>query len=142
MKPTKEHIAHRAAHFETVCRHASAPITQQLIAIFGFLAASDRHPSAKDIFAGLKKNNPTLSLATVYKNIDKLVALGLVRKLELPDRTARFDANLDAHHHIIDIDTDEIHDLATDAATTPKLPPHLGFLRLEAVSVNYYVRSK
>ena len=44
-------------------------ITPQRLAIVKFLAKSEGHPSVENIHVQIKKDFPTMSLATVYKNI-------------------------------------------------------------------------
>jgi hypothetical protein len=44
-------------------------ITPQRLAIVKILAKSEGHPSVENIHARIKKDFPTMSLATVYKNI-------------------------------------------------------------------------
>ena len=44
-------------------------ITPQRLAIVKILAKSEGHPSVENIHVQIKKDFPTMSLATVYKNI-------------------------------------------------------------------------
>jgi Fur family peroxide stress response transcriptional regulator len=44
-------------------------ITPQRMAIVNILAKSDGHPSVENIHVQIKKDFPTMSLATVYRNI-------------------------------------------------------------------------
>jgi len=139
MKISQDIITRRTAAFEDACRHAGLPRTAQRVAVFGYLAQRTTHPSAQTIYRELKQTMPHISLATIYKNLDKLIELGVIRKLILQDGTARFDAEMSEHHHIINLDTSEISDLHTDLSLP--LPRSLSPLRLEAVSVHYYVRN-
>jgi len=44
---------------------------------------------------------PSLSLATVYKSLDTLQSLGLVREVPVVSDSRRYDANLASHHHLV-----------------------------------------
>jgi Fur family peroxide stress response transcriptional regulator len=64
------------------------------------------------IHAGLAAEMPHLSLGTVYRNLEVLVEEGTVDEVACASRPARYDANLDPHHHfscedcgrIVDVD--------------------------------------
>lgn len=59
------------------------------------------HLTADDVYSILKQDNPNLSLGTVYRNLNKLVEKGIVRRLVLGNGGDRFDGNLEEHHHIV-----------------------------------------
>jgi len=62
--------------FVARCRTAGLAVTPQRLAIFRRLAATDRHPSAEELHAAVRREMPTLSLATVYKTLDALAGIG------------------------------------------------------------------
>ena len=64
-----------------------------------WLRATDTHPTAAEIFAGLSGELPTLSLATVYRNLEILVADGEVDEVQSGVGAARYDGNVEPHHH-------------------------------------------
>jgi len=75
--------------------------TAQRQAIYDYLTASCKHPSAEDIYQALKPQHPTLSLATVYNTLTLLVDAGLVTPLgTIGDNKTQYDANLRPHLHL------------------------------------------
>ncbi len=58
------------------------------------------HLSGEEIFLRLKQKFPSLNFSTVYRNLEKMAALGLVQKLKVPGHHTRYDANVDPHPHI------------------------------------------
>jgi Fur family transcriptional regulator, peroxide stress response regulator len=84
--------------------------TQQRIVIFNSVYHSLSHPSAEKIYDEVKMDNPSISLATVYKTLDTLIEAGLVNRVMNEDGTMRYDANLNAHNHIYCTNTKEIID--------------------------------
>jgi len=77
-------------------------ITPQRLAIVKILAKSKGHPSVEDIHGEIKKDFPTMSLATVYRNIVLIKSLGEVLELGFPDGRNRYDGNKPyPHPHVI-----------------------------------------
>lgn len=86
-------------------------ITPQRLAIVKILAKSENHPGVEDIHAQIIKDFPTMSLATVYRNIVLLKSLGQVLELGFPDAGNRYDGNKPhPHPHIICIKCRKIVD--------------------------------
>ncbi len=73
--------------------------TEQRGAVHRFLAGTDSHPTAEDVFHGVREELPAISLATVYKNLETLVACGMALKLAYSDGSSRYDGRTDPHHH-------------------------------------------
>lgn len=82
-----------------------------------FVLNSVEHPTAEFVYESLKKDNPNLSLGTVYRNLSQLEEHGLIRKVNIPGMPVRYDGNLSTHDHfvcescgkIVDIDSSEIN---------------------------------
>ena len=86
-------------------------ITPQRLAIVKILAKSEDHPSVEDIHVQIKKDFPTMSLATVYKNITLIKSLGEVLELGFPDGSNRYDGRKPKPHpHVICIKCKKIVD--------------------------------
>ena len=92
-------------------------ITPQRRMIQEELQKLDFHPTAAELYKILRKRLPRLSLGTVYRNLDLLVRLGQINKLETGGSEAKFDGNTRRHHHIrchICGRMDDINDLPAD----------------------------
>lgn len=100
--------------FETIIqklRDSGHKITPQRLAIGRILAQSQGHPSVEKIHVQLKKAFPTMSLATVYRNILLIKDLGEVLELGFPDGSNRYDGNRPyPHPHVICIRCKKIVD--------------------------------
>ena len=74
------------------------------------------HPSAEYIYDILRKADSNISLATVYRNLNKMAEAGKVKKiLGLEDR-AHFDHNTFEHYHFICEKCGKIYDIAKEVA--------------------------
>lgn len=59
------------------------------------------HATAEEIFGAVNRSDPRASRATIYNTLHALARAGLVRELAFDGKAARFDANLDLHHHFV-----------------------------------------
>jgi Fe2+ or Zn2+ uptake regulation protein len=72
---------------------------------------------------------PTISLRTVYQTLNDLAAMGEVHALDLGTGSARFDPNLDVHHHLVCDACGAVHDLYADfGAVEVPAPEQQGFV--------------
>ncbi|MFQ5722307.1 MAG: Fur family transcriptional regulator, partial [Candidatus Aminicenantales bacterium] len=74
-------------------------ITPQRLAIIDFLQGNKNHPSALTIFQHIKKQYPTISLATVYKTLKVLVDIGQIQSLTISEDKNVFDPITKNHAH-------------------------------------------
>ena len=73
--------------------------TEQRAAVYRYLAGTDVHPTADEVFSAVRRELPGISLATVYKSLETLVGCGLAVKLTYADASSRYDGRTDPHHH-------------------------------------------
>jgi len=112
--PTSDHLAQRLAT-------SGLRSTPQREVVYGVLLAKRDHPTADEVFARVKGELPTISLATVYNCLETLVQCDLVRAVNFERGPTRYCPNLRPHAHF--------HDEATGATHDIDLPPEV----LEAV---------
>ena len=73
------------------------------------------HPTADSIYTNLKKDNPGLSLGTVYRNLTQLTEHGFIAKLSIPNQSDRFDRNIKPHAHLICEKCNNIFDIESNS---------------------------
>ncbi|EQF26554.1 ferric uptake regulator family protein [Clostridioides difficile CD160] len=78
------------------------------------------HPTADYLYENLKKDNPNLSLGTVYRNLAQLTEHGFIRKVSIPGNPDRFDGRMDNHYHIICEVCGEVYDLESEVLNNLK----------------------
>jgi Fe2+ or Zn2+ uptake regulation protein len=91
----------RLDKFVALSRKNGLRLTPQRMIIFRILSESDGHMSAEDVYQKAKKDCPMISTTTVYRNLEKLVGVGLLSYLERSGTAIRYDANPEEHHHFI-----------------------------------------
>ncbi len=105
-------------------------ITPQRLAVVKILAESKGHPGAEDIYAQVKEDFPTTSIATVYKTLAVLKSIDEVLELEFSGDYNRFDGKKPyPHPHLICIKCKKIVDpeLASLDNMTEKLALESGY---------------
>lgn len=75
---------------------------------------SHLHPTADSIYTSLKKDNPGLSLGTVYRNLSQLTENGYISKLSIPNQSDRYDKNIKPHAHLICERCNNIYDIESE----------------------------
>lgn len=108
--------------------------TDQRAAVYRFLAGTDQHPSADEVFTVVRGAIPDISLATVYKALETLVSCGLAIKLTYGDDSARYDARTDDHYHSRCLSCGVVRDVAGAAPALPQIEVSAGF-RVEGFRV-------
>lgn len=73
--------------------------TRQRRAILNFLRSTYSHPTADQIYDGVRKEIPNISKGTVYRNLGVLQEMGLVNELNLDGMVSRYDARQAEHYH-------------------------------------------
>jgi Fur family transcriptional regulator, peroxide stress response regulator len=119
------------ARFSAYCREHGLSVTAQRVAIFEALSASREHPSAEQLHRAVQRKLPSLSLATVYKNLEALKAIGAVADVNPLHQEARYEAALPGtgaggpHHHLVCTNCKKVRDL--HGLTLDPLPDVQGF---------------
>ena len=96
-------------------REHGVQASAQRLAVARYVLHTSDHPCADEVFSHVRRGFPTLSRATVYNTLNLFVDRGLLRQHSLKEGRVVFDPNLARHHHFIDAETGEIHDLPWDA---------------------------
>ena len=79
--------------------------------ILNILQGSNTHPTANWIYDQLKKDNPKLSLGTVYRNLSVLVEQELVDRIDFGSTFDRYEARKASHYHFVCERCGEVSDL-------------------------------
>ena len=75
--------------------------THQRKLVREIVRGSTNHPTAYDIYAIAREQDPTISKGTVYRNLNLLSELGEIRKLQMPVGPDHYDFKMESHYHFI-----------------------------------------
>jgi len=85
--------------------------TPQREVVFNVLLNKRDHPTADEVYARVRNEMPSISLATVYNCLETLVQCQLVRAVNFERGPTRYCPNLQPHAHFHDESTGETHDV-------------------------------
>ena len=113
-------------------------MTVQRRIILEAVAALSGHPTAEMVLDAIRVGHPEISRATVYRTLEMLVELGLVRKVLHAGNSIRYDSNMDRHHHLICKKCDKLIDLEDPGLDRVPIPSveRLGF-RIDDFTIQF-----
>src|SRR3954463_12402724 len=85
--------------------------TPQREVVYNVLLKKRDHPTADEVYARVRGELPTISLATVYNCLETLVQRNLVRAVNFERGPTRYCPNLHPHAHFHDENTGATHDI-------------------------------
>ena len=87
-------------------------MTPQRSIILEELRRSKTHPTADQVYELVRKRLPRVSLATVYRNLERLTQEGLIQTVELGGCPRRYDGWVEEHIHVRCIDCGKVEDVS------------------------------
>ncbi len=92
-----------------------------------------------EVFETVKKKLPTISKATVYRNLKYLAGIGTLREV-LIHGVIRYESNIEPHHHAICVGCGKIIDFVSDELTRFSLETasRLEDFELHTATTNFY----
>lgn len=136
MAVSKAEIERRMERFVQTCRSQGMKVTHQRMEVFRELAGTEEHPDAEALYQSVRKRVPAISRDTVYRTLASLEEQGIVRKAEILFSKARYDANMDRHHHFVCTECGRVRDFYSEALNELPIPKAVTSLgRVESAHV-------
>ena len=110
-------------------RAAGLKVTPQRQLLFRLLHGNEMHPTAETLYEVAVAEMPGISLRTVYQTLTDLAAMGELQQIQLGG-AARFDPNVDDHHHSVCNTCGEVRDVYAPQ------PDHVSVAGLDGFSVH------
>ncbi len=85
--------------------------SKQREAVYQVLKNTHCHPDVSYIYNEVRKQMPSISLGTVYRNLSELCCCGRIKRLGLENSAERFDANMDNHAHFVCTSCGNVYDI-------------------------------
>jgi Fur family peroxide stress response transcriptional regulator len=106
-----------------ILRKSGHRATPQRIVIYEGLWKTKSHPSVSDIHKYVSRIDPSISLATVYKNLQLFSDIGLIQEMGFRDGSTRYDPEPNFHINLVCNKCGSIEDF--DSITLEKIVPNL-----------------
>ncbi len=103
---------------ELMLKERKLKVTPQRLGILSFLDQKS-HPTVEEIYQAVQSEFPSVSLATVYKNVNRLYDEGILRQVNT-GHVIRYDLAWSTHAHFICQHCGHVEDIMIDnEALTP-----------------------
>lgn len=83
---------------EKILKNKGCKLTQQRKAIIEVLSSGGHH-TANEIYALVSDKYRGINFSTIYRNLELLVGLGIVERLNISDSCSHFELIKGKHHH-------------------------------------------
>ncbi|GIX46515.1 MAG: hypothetical protein KatS3mg131_0726 [Candidatus Tectimicrobiota bacterium] len=97
----KRPMQHEVEVFENFLRARNLKHSKPRRDILEVFLAAETHLSAQELYEQVRRKNPRVGFATVYRTLKLLQACGLARTVDYGDGTLRYEPDRFQHHHII-----------------------------------------
>lgn len=121
---------------------AGERVTRQRLLVANALATAGRRLTADQLYRSLRRREPAIGRATVFRTLETLVDAGVARRLELDGHVYAYVACLPAHHHHIACTQCGRVDEIDEAYVTPiarRLAREMGF-EIDDARLDFYGR--
>lgn len=98
------------------------------------------HIDIDNLYENLKKQIPSLSLATVYKNMHSLVDKNIISEVSIPGKKTMYEICDNSHIHHVCTECGAIEDILYDSLSMVKNIPELSGKEISECSVTVYGR--
>ena len=82
-----------------ILKNHNIKATPQRLGVYNILFKEGRHHTAEEIYENIKKEFPTISLATVYSILEIFKEKQLVQEIRIDFHKSSFDIKRERHHH-------------------------------------------
>ena len=69
--------------------------------VFRTVKANLIHPTALEIYGMTRAVDPTISMGTVYRNLNLLAEQGKILRIKVPGGADRYDGTIEPHNHAV-----------------------------------------
>ncbi len=91
------------------CEAQGLRLTEQRRIIARVLEEAEDHPDVEELHVRASREDPGISIATVYRTVKLFEEAGILERHEFRDGRARYEtADRDHHDHLIDIHSGEV----------------------------------
>lgn len=113
----KAKVYKQAASSVKILKEAGIVTTRQRVTILQLLRANKTHPDVDGMYQIARKRMPSISVDTVYRTLNLLADHGVIQRMAVPTRRARFDGSVQPHDHFLCSECQSIADISSAPST-------------------------
>ncbi len=99
--------------FKTILQKRNLKATHQRLAILETMNTL-KHVSIENLYDLLLAKYPTLSKATIYRNVKELITIGIITEIKIPDMPTNYEITKMPHIHLVCKICNKIEDKIVD----------------------------
>ena len=100
-------------NYKNLLRESGLKVTPQRLGILS-LMEHNGHMSVDDLYEEIKKLFPSISLATMYKNINAMMNSSTIIEVKIPKQKSRFEIVKEKHGHLLCQQCGDFSDIKVD----------------------------
>lgn len=97
-------------NYENLLRENGLKVTPQRLCILS-LMDKQGHIGVDELYLQIKDQFASISLATLYKNVNAMMALSVITEVKIPKQKSRFEIAKEAHGHLLCQECGEFRDV-------------------------------
>ncbi len=100
-------------HYENLLRESDIKVTPQRLAIVEELDGHV-HMSIDELYEAIQQKFPSISLATVYKNINAMMEKDFILEVKVPGQKSKYELAKQPHSHVVCQKCGKVEDIILD----------------------------
>ena len=111
----------KSVQYADMLKRKELKSTPQRMAMLGIMEAKG-HADIDEIYQEIKKDFVSISLATVYKNINTMLDAGIIEEIKVPQKKSKFEIAKHKHSHFVCEKCGEVYDVQKPKKLDIELP--------------------
>ena len=112
-------------------------VTPQRVAIIEYLSEYG-HLSIAKMYELVKEKFPSISLATIYKNINAMIDNGFLKEVKIIGQDSRYELNYGEHSHVVCKKCGKVVDIEMESSELLKEASKKSDMSVESSSMVFY----
>ncbi len=111
----------RYMEYANLLKQKELKSTPQRVAMLGILDRKG-HADIDYIYNEIKKDFVSISLATVYKNVNTMLGAGIIQEIKVPNQKSKYEITKHKHSHFVCEKCGEVYDIDVPKKLDVELP--------------------
>lgn len=97
-------------NYELLLKEHNLKVTPQRLGILSILGDTG-HISIEELFTNIREDFSSISIATLYKNINFMVEVNILKEVKVPNSKSKYEIVKEEHSHMICKKCEKLEDL-------------------------------